>query len=119
MSRSLGYKFYIVIFISFQRNDIPLATRMPSSYKSVKSKGDLNSPRAEKGGISNTGCDDLEMVCRATKANKVVVDDGPVHTNRSIKNKRREKIADNIDRASRVLFPLVFIIYNIFYWAYY
>lgn len=62
-------------------------------------------------------CDDLEMVYCGTKPDKVVVDDGTVASNRSVKNKA--KIADNIDRASRVLFPVVFSIYNIFYWIYY
>ena len=62
-------------------------------------------------------CDDLEMVYCGTKPDKVAMDDGTVASNRSVKNKA--KIADNIDRASRVLFPVVFSIYNIFYWIYY
>lgn len=74
----------------------------------------------EQGGISNTGCDDLEMVYRGIKADKAGEDNAVVNNNnRSIKNKRYVKIADNIDRASRVLFPLAFTIYNIFYWSYY
>lgn len=60
------------------------------------------------------------MVYRGIKANKAGEDNGLVNNNnRSIKNKRYVKIADNIDRASRVLFPLAFTIYNIFYWSYY
>ena len=61
--------------------------------------------------------DDLEMVYRATKTNKAVVDDGP--SDDSNENKKMLKIADAIDQASRVLFPLVFLCYNIFYWTYY
>lgn len=61
--------------------------------------------------------DDLEMVYRATKANKAVVDDGPLDN--STENKKMSKRADAIDQASRVLFPLVFLSYNIFYWTYY
>ena len=42
-----------------------------------------------------------------------------LHNNRNTKNKRREKMADKIDKASRVLFPLAFIVYNVTYWIYY
>ena len=59
------------------------------------------------------------MVHRRIKADKAGKDDASVHNNRGIKYKRLVKIADNIDRASRVVFPLVFGIYNIFYWSYY
>ena len=60
------------------------------------------------------------MVYRGIKADKAGEDNALVNNNnRSIKNKRYVKIADNIDRASRVLFPLAFTIYNIFYWSYY
>ncbi|KAL9959476.1 hypothetical protein ACROYT_G032802 [Oculina patagonica] len=108
--------------IKYKSNDIPLTTRISSSPRSVigQSKNDVNSPTANNGGVPNIGSDDdLEMVYRATKGNKAVMEDGPLHSKRSIKNKRREKIADSIDKVSRVLFPSFFIIYNIFYWAYY
>ena len=93
---------------------------MFSFYKTAKPKGD--SPRAqhaEQGGISNAGCDDLEMGYRGINADKAGADNASVNNNISIKNKRWVKIADNIDRASRVLFPLAFSIYNIFYWSNY
>lgn len=60
---------------------------------------------------------DLEMVYRATKANKAVLDDGSLQD--GIKNKRMEKIANAIDNTSRALFPLAFFCFNIFYWTYY
>ena len=59
------------------------------------------------------------MVYRGIKADKVLEDDAPVHNNRGIKYKRLVEIADNIDRASRVLFPVAFSIYNMFYWSNY
>lgn len=60
------------------------------------------------------------MVYRRTKADKAGEDNALGNNNNiSIKNKRWVKIEDNIDRASRVLFPLAFSIYNIFYWSYY
>lgn len=94
---------------------------MSASFKSViGSKNDVNSPSANGHipGATNMGSDDdLEMVYRATKANRAVVDDGPLDS--STENKKMSKIADAIDKASRVLFPLVFIGYNIFYWIYY
>ena len=87
----------------------------------IGSKKDVNAPSANGSinGVTNMGSgdDDLEMVNRATKANKAVVDDGPLDN--STKNKKMSKIADAIDDTSRVLFPLVFIVYNIFYWTYY
>lgn len=112
---------YIVISIPFQNRGSPLATRKFSFNKTAKPKGDSRRVQhAEQGGISITGCDDLEMVYRGIKADKAGEDNALVNNNnRSIKNKRYVKIADNIDRASRVLFPLAFTIYNIFYWSYY
>ena len=63
------------------------------------------------------GEEDLEMVHRATKADKSVVDDGSRLD--STKNERMERIAKSIDGISRFLFPFAFVCYNIFYWAYY
>ena len=58
------------------------------------------------------------MVYRGIKADKAEEDNAVVNNNnRSIKNRRCVKIADNIDRASRVLFPVAFSIYNIIYWS--
>lgn len=62
---------------------------------------------------------DLEMGSLPNKADKIVVDDGEVPNNRSAKIKRMESKASKIDSASRVLFPLAFLFYNIFYWTYY
>lgn len=80
-----------------------------------------SSTNSPNGGVSNIGSgDDLEMVHRATKVGKIVVDDNSsIQRERSTKSKRMEMIASNIDKASRVLFPSVFILYNIFYWTYY
>lgn len=95
--------------------------RLQSSIRHViGSKSDVNSPSANGNtqGIANMGSDDdLEMVHRATKANKTVMDDGRL--DQSAENKKVSKIADAIDKASRVLFPLAFIGYNVFYWTYY
>ena len=94
---------------------------MSASLRSViGSKRDVNSTSANGHihGVTNTGSDnDLEMVYRANKANKAVVDDGPLDN--STQSKKMSKIADAIDNTSRVLFPLAFIVYNIFYWTYY
>ena len=59
------------------------------------------------------------MVYREIKADKAGEVDASVHNNRDIKHKRLVKIADHIDRASRVLFPVAFSIYNILYWSNY
>lgn len=107
--------------IKLKNDKIPLSKRVAASFKSViGSKNDVSSPSAngDVHGVPNMGSqDDLEMVYRATKANKAVVDDGPPDD--SYENKKISKIADAIDQASRVLFPLVFLCYNIFYWTYY
>lgn len=80
-----------------------------------------SSTNSPNGGVSNIGSgDDLEMVHRATKVGKIVVDDNSsIQRERGTKSKRMEMIASKIDGASRVLFPSVFILYNIFYWTYY
>ena len=61
--------------------------------------------------------DDLEMVHTANKASKAVVDDGWMAglTGTS----RKKTVADVIDKASCVLFPLSFVILNVVYWVYF
>ena len=61
--------------------------------------------------------DDLEMVEQASKANKSVVDDAAIEE--FIGTSKKEMAADYTDKASRVLFPLVFVIFNITYWSYF
>ena len=61
--------------------------------------------------------DDLEMVEQASKANKSVVDDAAIEE--FIGTSKKEMAADYTDKASRVLFPLAFVIFNIIYWAYF
>lgn len=61
--------------------------------------------------------DDLEMVNLASKANKSVIDDAAVVD--FVGHDKRESTADYIDKASRVLFPLSFITFNIVYWVYF
>ena len=105
----------------FQRDKPPLSKRISSSFKSVVgSKKDVTSPVSNgisRRGVPNEGCDDdLEMAYRAKKYNKAVVDDGSVNHDAG---EKKSKMADAIDKASRVLFPLCFIGYNIFYWTYY
>lgn len=57
------------------------------------------------------------MVEQASKANKSVVDDAAIEE--FIGTSKKEMAADYTDKASRVLFPLVFVIFNIIYWAYF
>ena len=58
------------------------------------------------------------MIDSATKDEKVVVDDGS-QDGISKSGDKMAKIANAIDKTSRVLFPFVFICFNIFYWTYY
>ena len=61
--------------------------------------------------------ENLELAYRGTNANKEVLDDCTIQENKS--NERLEKAAASIDNISRVLFPLSFVVYNIYYWTYY
>lgn len=62
--------------------------------------------------------DDIEMAFGATKASKFIMDDGIVDQT-TITSQRLTKRAEAIDKASRILFPLTFALYNIYYWTYY
>ena len=61
--------------------------------------------------------DNLEMADNATKAKRMVSEDGTVDD--SVETKYTEKMSNAIDSISRFLFPLAYITYNIFYWTYY
>jgi len=104
--------------IKFTKHDVPLMTRISTSVKcAVGSKAETRTTSDDVyGGVPDN---DLEMVYRAAKANKAVVDDMSLHNKRDAKNKKRERIADKIDKASRVLFPLAFVVYNVAYWVYF
>lgn len=69
--------------------------------------------------MQTTGAeDDIEMVYSATKANKLVVDDGLLDQS-SIRCKKIMNRAKAIDNVSRVLFPFTFALYNVYYWTHY
>lgn len=61
--------------------------------------------------------EDHEVIYLASKANGTVLEDGS--PNKNTVHKPSNKRAEMIDKASRILFPLAFIVYNIFYWNYY
>lgn len=67
-------------------------------------------------GQTNRGADDdLEMDRKI--ASKMVVDDGPI--DEFIGTSKKEAIAEFIDKASRLIFPLLFIVFNLVYWIYF
>lgn len=47
----------------------------------------------------------------------MVVDDGPI--DEFIGTSKKEAIAEFIDKASRLIFPLLFIVFNLVYWIYF
>lgn len=99
---------------------MPLSRKISQSIRSALGANNVSKSPDRKGhkGETNIGTDDdLEMVHRANKASKTVVDDGSIAD--LIGTSKKEKAADNIDKASRVLFPLVFIIFNVVYWVYF
>ena len=118
----LYYPKGIAHFLSylFQKHTIPITTRIASSMKCfVCSKSaNVNNANDDYKGVSEN---DLEMGYRPSKADKALVDDAEAEVphNRSTKITRMEKNASNIDRVSRVLFPLVFLVFNLFYWTFF
>ena len=108
----------------FQVNEVSLSRRICSSIKgAIGLKRDKRSDQstAEYNGSIKTASsgfevDDLEMVNLASRANKSVVDDATVDF---VGQDKRGTIADSVDKASRVLFPLSFIIFNVAYWIYF
>ena len=80
---------------------------------------DPNSPAAN-GRATKTRSfedDDIEMADKASKANKSVMDDAEIED--FIGTSKKETAADYIDRSSRVLFPFLFIAFNVVYWVYF
>ena len=57
------------------------------------------------------------MVNLASKANRSVVDDAAIGD--FLGTSKKETAAIYIDKASQVLFPLLFIVFNVVYWVYY
>lgn len=60
---------------------------------------------------------ELEVVYPTETTNRLPIDDGSPRD--LIGGSYRRTAADSIDKASRVLFPVLFVIYNIVYWAVY
>ena len=58
------------------------------------------------------------MVQNATKSNNTVLEDGSRDAD-SVQTKTMATVATAIENIARILFPLAFISYNIFYWTYY
>ena len=61
--------------------------------------------------------DDIEMADQASKANKSVMDDSAVED--FMGTSKKETATDYIDKASRFLFPFLFIVFNVVYWVYF
>ena len=57
------------------------------------------------------------MVEQASKANKSVVDDAAIEE--FIGTSKKEMAAEYTDKASQVLFPLSFVVFNVVYWVYF
>jgi len=101
-------------------NEVPLSRKISSSIKAVigtKSSSKSPTRNGNKGKLIMGADDDLEMVHRANKTGKTVVDDGSIAG--FIGTSKKETAAGNIDKASRALFPLSFVILNVVYWVYF
>jgi len=101
-------------------NQVPISKKISQSLKHVIGTNKRENPPKMNGHVASNKSfedDDLEMVEQASKANKSVVDDAAIEEFIGTSNK--EMAADYTDKASRVLFPLVFVIFNIIYWVYF
>jgi len=101
-------------------NQIPISKKISQSLKSVISTNkEGHSPKANGHVVTNTifEDDDLEMVEQASKANKSVVDDAAIEE--FIGTSKKEMAAEYTDKASQVLFPLSFVVFNVVYWVYF
>ena len=82
----------------------------------TKRNPQLSVQQQGNGQTNRAADDDLEMVNRKN-ASKMVVDDGPI--DEFIGTSKKEAIAEFIDKASRLMFPLLFIVFNLVYWIYF
>lgn len=82
----------------------------------TKRNPQLSVQQQGNGQTNRAADDDLEMVNRKI-ASKMVVDDGPM--DEFIGTSKKEAIAEFIDKASRLIFPLLFIVFNLVYWIYF
>ena len=108
-----NYVFIYLLFI-FQENGAPLSEKVFSSLTSLVS---FRGKKSGNEGMNQEPGNELEMVNGASKADKAVVEDG--YQDDTSTFHKMEKIANAIDKASRFLFPFIFICFNIFYWTYY
>ena len=104
----------------FKVNQIPISKKISESLKSViGTNKEGNSSKTNGHVVTNKSFenDDLEMVEQASKANKSVVDDAAIEE--FIGTSKKEMAAEYTDKASQVLFPLLFIVFNVVYWVYF
>ena len=90
--------------------------KLAITSKSAKSWTD--SKHEGNGNANLQSQDDLEMVQNATKSNNTVLKDGSRDAD-SVQTKTMTTVATAIENIARILFPLAFISYNIFYLTYY
>lgn len=102
-----------------QAYDICLSTRISSSVNIANgSRNTVNTPPSDchSGENQNIESDNKHgTVYRKNSDTKTELRESSRHNPK----KAYEKMADMIDKGSRVLFPLAFIVFNIFYWSYY
>lgn len=81
----------------------------------TKRNPQLSVQQQGNGQTNRAADDDLEMDRKI--ASKMVVDDGPI--DEFIGTSKKEATAEFIDKASRFMFPLLFIVFNLVYWIYF
>ncbi|XP_068713731.1 gamma-aminobutyric acid receptor subunit alpha-6-like isoform X1 [Montipora foliosa] len=109
--------------VRFEKRTTPLSSRICSSVKTCLfgSSTQRRNPDKYNPNDQISKCkDDIELAhgMHETKANNFVMDDG-ILDQTTPRSKRMMKRAELIDNISRVLFPLTFVAYNIFYWTHY
>lgn len=102
-------------------NGTPLPKQITRTIKSMivsKKNGQSYVEEHNMNGEANrAGDNDLEMVSRRKTSSKSVMDDASV--TELFGTSKKEAFACHIDKASRLLFPLLFVLFNVVYWVYF
>ncbi|XP_068713721.1 gamma-aminobutyric acid receptor subunit alpha-1-like isoform X2 [Montipora foliosa] len=99
------------------KKDGNISRKIPKSKSLSGSETNDRSSKKPNGHAYMGNGEDLEMGLKDIKVDKISLDSCEIQEN--TKNKRMKKMANLIDSISRVLFPLTFACYNIFYWTHY
>lgn len=104
-------KGFLDFFFILQLSSIPLSTLDISELRLPPLENSVNGNKK----VNING--EAHMLCSSERKDGMIKDDRlPIY---KIDSSCETTAADRVDRASRFLFPVFFVIYNIVYWAVY